>query len=213
MRFPDFVKAFDAAAGSVLTSFGFKRERAGRWSRLKDGAFSLIGLQKHSVKDSLCVNLGVHCAFMIEEPGNERAQDPGLDVPSSVIRERLTEADGLGDQWWPIAPATVDVLPPLLRGRAMAFFDGYRIDGELRRVTAEAVESRSNRLLSTLTQGEACRVLALLWESLGDAEKCLRFAELGLRLANPRASEFRARIRRIIERVGRAGDGAPRGTA
>ncbi|MCW5789139.1 MAG: DUF4304 domain-containing protein [Polyangiaceae bacterium] len=197
MRFAEFRKIADVRMRETLDRVGFRRTAAGRWNRRRDDELNVVHLQAHSVKDEFCVNLGVHYVFM---PRLGVSDDDRIDIPDCLVKLRLTSHDSLNDQWWPIAMSSIGEVVGALAGRGLSVFDLYRLDGPISDIDGKSVECGDADLLASLTDVRACLFVALMHERLGNRDKSIEAAEIGLKLAGM-AIGLKKPLRDILRRL------------
>lgn len=203
MNFKELQRAEDAAMSEVLTDAGFRRAAAGLWNRRRGDELNVIQLQKHSVKASFCVNLGVHYTFL-PKAGIEAALD--LDFIEAVdceIKLRLSEQDAIKDQWWPMVASSVDHVAHLVRRRGFPVFDSYRLDGPISTLDGTRIGSGNSGILSSMTKVRACLLLARMHEHQGNNRECIEFATIGIELAGMGVGPRKA-LREILRRLGQS---------
>lgn len=199
MKYPDFLKRIDLALEGAIAPAGFQRVAAGVWFRQLDDNLNFIWLQKHSVKSEVCVNLGVHYAFLLS--GETKPMDSLLvnSMPVCEIDLRLTGAPDVADQWWSMGDESVSDIVSLIGERALPVFESYRSEGTLASMTASDIELGDGGLLNVLTKVRACLLLALLHERSGKVEPCIEAASAGIRLAGF-ATGPKKKLKEILKR-------------
>lgn len=120
------------------------------------------------------------------------------------MRVRLTELDTEKDQWWPIISASVTQVSELVRDRGLPIFVSYQLDGPIAALDGSDIENGNLGLLSSLTMDRACLLLSRMHEHLGNREKCIETATVGLRLCPPMASGLKSAFKEILRRHGRS---------
>jgi hypothetical protein len=183
MNFEELQQSADALLNEALTSAGFRRVALGTWSRLRGDELNLVQLQKLSTAGCFCVNLGVHFTFLPKAGTEAPLADDEVELPDCEIKLRLTERDTDKDQWWPISAASAQVISDLVRTRGLSVFESYRVEGELSAISAASIESGSPGLLAPITKVRACLLLSRLHERLGNRDKCIEAATIGIKLA------------------------------
>ena len=116
------------------------------------------------------------------------------------MKLRLTDQTVDNDQWWPIATSSIDQVVKLVSRRALPVFDSYRIDGPVAAMSGEDVENGHLGLLASMTKVRACLLLARLQERLGNRDKCIEAATVGLRVAGMAVGPKKA-LKEILARV------------
>lgn len=201
MNFDDFRKLTDTVLLQSLAGVGFRRVGCGKWNRRRGEELNAIWFQKHSAQPSFCVNYGVHYSFIPKVGSTELPSGDEIEQPECVVMQRLTADPKAKDQWWPISEGTVTEIDGLIRSRGMAIFDSYSIEGSLSLLEAEDIETGECKLFSSIPQVGACLLLAQLHEHLGNHEKCVKVANLGLRLAGMAVGPKKA-LKDILKRCG-----------
>lgn len=200
MNFDELRWAADTAMGEALTSAGFRRSAAGTWNRRKEEDLNVIWFQKHSASSSFCVNLGVHYSFMPKAGSMELPEGDSIAQPECAITMRLTLANSVNDQWWPLAKTSITEVCKLIEFRGLAIFDSYRLHGPLAAIEVSDIEVGTPNLLSSLTEVGACLLLARVHEHAGNREKCIEAATAGLKLAGFAVGPKKA-LREILKRL------------
>jgi Domain of unknown function (DUF4304) len=183
MNFEELQKSADAAMHEALTSAGFRCVAPGTWNRHRGDEINVVQLQKQSAAESFCVNLGVHFAFLPKAGVEAPLDDDEIKLPDCELKLRLTEQIADKDQWWPISEASAQLIADLVQGRGLPAFESYRTEGELAAMSAKSIESGSPGLLAPITKVRACLLLARLHERLGNRDKCIEAATIGVKLA------------------------------
>lgn len=201
MNFTDLLTEADAILQQPLNSAEFHRVNAGTWNRRSVDDLNVIWLQKNSLAESFCVNLGVHYTFLTKA-GTEVPPGGGvLELPDCEIKLRLTAQAAVKDQWWPLNSESVREIVDLIQSRGLAIFDSYRLAGPIAKMEAKDVEGGHLGLLSSLTKVRACLLLAQMHEHLGNREKCIEAATIGVRLAGMAVGPKKA-LKEILKRNG-----------
>jgi hypothetical protein len=201
MNFDELQQAADAAMSEALTSAGFRRTAAGTWNRRRDDELNVIQLQEHSTEKSFCVNLGVHYTFL-PQAGTEAPLDGDqIEVPDCELKLRLTDQAAVKDLWWPIAASSVDQVADLVCSRGLPIFDSYRLDGPIVGIDGKSIESGNPGLLASITKVRACLLLARMHERLGNRDKSIETATIGVKLAGMAVGPKKA-LKDILKRLG-----------
>ena len=198
MDFAELRKATDAAMTDVLIEAGFRRRKAGTWNRCSGEKLNVIQFQKRSAEQLFCVNLGVHYAFLPIAGAETPVDRKKIAIADCELRFRLTDQATAYDQWWPIAPSSVAPVAELVRNRALPLFASYRLDGAITTIGGPDVENEKADLLASMTKSRACLLLARVHQHLGNREKCVEVAEIGLKLVGPMASGPRKAFKDIL---------------
>ena len=201
MNFAALQQAADAALNETLISAGFQHTCSGMWNRRRDCELNVIQLQKQSAAELFCVNLGIHYCFM-PKAGSEAAVEGDLiELSDCELKLRLTEQPTDRDQWWPISEMSVKQVADCVRSRGLAVFDTYRTQGELARMDAKNIEVGNSGILAPITRVRACLLLARLHEHLGNRDKCIEAATIGVKLAGMAVGPKKA-LKDILKRCG-----------
>lgn len=203
MNFTDFLATADATLLRPLGNAGFQRVSAGLWNFRKSDDLNVVWLQKHSSDSSVCVNLGIHYAFLPKSGSEQPVAGECLEEPDCEIKLRLTSGPAMKDQWWPIVRESVDEIAELVGNRGMAVFDSYRLTGPISAMEAKEIEAGNLGMLSSLTKVRACLLLARLQERLGNNGKCIDAAMIGIKLAGMAVGPKKA-LKDILKRNGQA---------
>jgi len=198
MNFAELRKAMDAAMTGGLIEAGLRRIKAGTWNRCSGEELNVIQFQKHSSGKSFCVNLGIHYAFLPTVGAETPADREKIAIADCELRFRLTDQAAVNDQWWPIAPSSVAPVAELVRDRGLPSFASYRLDGAIMTMEGAEVENGNPGLLASMTKGRACLLLARMHQHLGNREKCVEAAEIGLKLVGPMAAGPRKAFKNIL---------------
>jgi hypothetical protein len=201
MNFNELQQAVDAAMNDTLSSAGFRHTAAGTWNRRSGQELNVVQLQKQSAAESFCVNLGVHYGFLPKAGMETPLAGDQVELPDCELKLRLTAQPSDKDQWWPIAEASVNQVADLVRSRGLATFDVYRVEGELASMDATSIEGGNLGILAPITKVRACLLLARLHEQLGNREKCIEAATIGVKLAGMAVGPKRA-LKDILKRCG-----------
>jgi len=180
--FAAFLSLADAALQSCMGNAGFRRSRAGTWSRRSGDDLNVIWLQKHSSDPSFCVNLGVHYTFL-PKAGIEAPLSDEIEHADCEIKLRLTAKPATKDQWWPLSIDAATEVANLTAERGFEIFESYRLAGPIAALEIKDIENGSLGILSSLTKVRACLLLDRIHERLGDRDKCREAATLGVKLA------------------------------
>jgi hypothetical protein len=203
MNFVELQHAADAAMSETLIGAGFRSTAAGTWNRRQDDELNVIQLQEHSVKKSFCVNLGIHYTFL-PKAGTEAPLDGDqIEVPDCELKLRLTDQATVKDQWWPIAASSVDQVADLVCSRGLPIFDSYRLDGPIAGMDGKSIESGNPSLLASITKVRACLLLARMHERLGNRDKSIDAATIGVKLAGMAVGPKKA-LKDILKRLGQS---------
>lgn len=201
MTFNELQQVADAAMREALNGAGFRRAAAGTWNRRKGDELNVLQLQKHSGNELFCVNLGVHFTFL-PKAGTEAPLDGDhIEFPDCELKLRLTDRASARDQWWPIAVSSVDQLTDLVYSRGLPILDSYRLDGPIAALDGASIEQGRSGLLSSITKVRACLLLSRVHERLGNHDKCVEAARIGLTLAGMAAGPKKA-LKDILTRAG-----------
>lgn len=201
MTFNELQQAADAAMNETLTGAGFRRMAPGTWNRRCGHELSIVQLQKQSGAETFCVNLGVHYGFLPKAGTEAPLEGDDIELPDCEVKLRLTERPTDKDQWWPISETSVGQVANLVISRGLSAFDAYRVDGGLSAMDAKSIESGSPGLLAPITKVRACLLLARLHEHLGNKEKCIEAATIGVKLAGMAVGPKKA-LKDILRRCG-----------
>lgn len=201
MTFNELQQAADAAMNETLTSVGFRRTAPGTWNRRRGYELNVVQLQKQSAAETFCVNLGVHYGFLPKAGTEAPLQSDQIELPDCELKLRLTERPVDRDQWWPISETSIAQVADLVMSRGLSVFDAYRVDGELSTMTGKSIESGNPGLLAPITKVRACLLLARLNEHLGNKEKCIEAASIGVKLAGMAVGPKKA-LKDILRRCG-----------
>lgn len=201
MNFVELEQAADAVMSEALTSAGFRRTAAGTWNRRRDDELNVIQLQKHSTEKSFCVNLGIHYIFLPKAGTEAPLEGDQVEVPDCEIMLRLTDQAAAKDQWWPIAASSVDQVADLVCSRGLPIFDSYRLDGPIAGMDGKSIESGNPGLLASITKVRACLLLARMHERLGNRDKSIETATIGVKLAGMAVGPKKA-LKDILKRLG-----------
>ncbi|CAD7713129.1 hypothetical protein LMG31886_04470 [Xanthomonas hydrangeae] len=200
LSFEKITGFFDEAMNRIIIDFNFRRAAPGNWSRRQGDEINVINIQKHSSDSLFCVNLGIHYAFLPKVGTGKDVDGDYLEIPDCEIKLRLTDQAVDKDQWWPIATSSIDQVVDLVSRRALPIFDSYRIDGPVAAMSGEDIENCHLGLLASMTKVRACLLLARLQEKLGNRDKCIEAATVGLRVAGMAVGPKKA-LKGILARV------------
>jgi hypothetical protein len=181
MKTADFLSVADQLLEPSLAIAGFQRTSAGKWNRCTGEELHAVWLQKHSVDSSFCVNLGVHYSFLEKSGSTERPSGGIVDQTECRIMLRLTAEPTAKDQWWPLSEQGIHEVRSLFDSRGFAIFDSYRLSGPIAAIEVKEIEDGTPGLLSSMTKAGACLLLACIHEHLGNREKCMEAATVGLK--------------------------------
>lgn len=201
MNFVELQQAADAAMSEALTSASFRRTAPGTWKRKRGDDLNVIWFQKHSTNSSFCVNLGVHYSFIPKAGSKNVPEGDEIEQPECVIMTRLTSDSFMKDQWWPIATSSVDQVVYLVCSRGLPIFDFYRLDGPIASIEIKDVEAGEANLLSSLTKVGGCLLLARIHEHLGNRDKSIEAATIGVKFAGMAVGPKKA-LKDILKRLG-----------
>src|SRR5688572_998748 len=201
MNFTDFLISADAALERRLGNAGFERLAAGLWNRRNGDDLNVVWLQKHSVESSFCVNLGVHYAFLPKAGTEVPLIGDCIEQPDCEIKLRLTSNPTAKDQWWPITQEAANEMAELMITRGLVIFDSYRLGGPIAAMEGKDIEADNMGILSGLTKVRACLLLARVHERLGNRNKCIDAATIGIKLAGMAVGPKRA-LKDILKRCG-----------
>lgn len=202
IRFKELQQVVDERLAGVLVRSGFTRTGAGAWNRTRGDEMHVIQLLENTGKDSFCVNLGVHYAFL-PRAGTETSLDGAcIALPDCEIKMRLTERPGLRDQWWPMDVASVEPVAALVSNRGVPILHEYRLDGPITELDGKSIERGELGLLFPMTRVRACLLLGRLHERLGNRDKSAEAAEIGLRLAGAASGPKKA-LQDLLGRLAR----------
>jgi len=89
-----------------------------------------------------------------------------------------------------------------MRRRAFPTFDLYRLDGPIAAIDGKSIESRNPGLLASITKVRACLLLLLacMHERLGNRDKCVEAATIGVKLAGMAVGPKKA-LKDILNRL------------
>src|SRR5687768_15285741 len=90
MNFTDLLTRTDAALQQALNNTGFQYTSPGTWNRRRGDELNIIWLQKHSSKESFCVNLGIHYSFLPKAGAEAPLDSETIDLPDCEVKLRLT---------------------------------------------------------------------------------------------------------------------------
>jgi hypothetical protein len=183
MNYTVIQQAVDAAMSETLTSAGFQHTSLGTWNRRRGYELNVIQLQKQSAAELFCVNLGVHYGFMPKTGTGAAVEGDLIELSDCELKLRLTEQPTDRDQWWPISETSVKQVADCVRRRGLVVFDTYRTQGELATMDARNIEAGNSGILTPITKVRACLLLARLHEHLGNRDKCIEAASIGVKLA------------------------------
>ncbi|MDP3230429.1 MAG: DUF4304 domain-containing protein [Acidovorax sp.] len=202
MNFDELQQAVDAAMSEALTGAGFRRRAPGVWNRRQNDDLNVIQLQEHSSEKLFCVNLGVHYSFL-PKAGSQvpLGVDEQIELPDCEFKLRLTDQVAAKDQWWPIAAVSAMHVAALTCSRGLEVLDSYQIDGQIGAMDGKDVESGNLGLLASLTKVRACLLLARMHERLGNRDKCVEAASIGIKLAGMAVGPKKA-LKEILVRLG-----------
>lgn len=199
MNFAALKKAEDDALGASLKASGFQRIAAGTWNRRVGDELNVIQLQPHSVEQSFCVNLGIHCMFL-PKAGTEAPLDGDqIDIHDCELKFRLTDESGTSDRWWPMSTSSNDAVAGVVMGRGMQVFHAYRLEGSIAAMDGRDIDSGEPGLLSSFTKVRACLLLARRHEHAGNHERSVETATIGMKQAGMAVGPKRA-LRDIVKR-------------
>jgi hypothetical protein len=201
MNYEELQKSADAAMYEALTSAGFRRVAPGTWNRHRGDEINVLQLQKQSAAESFCVNLGVHFAFLPKAGVEAPLVGDEVELPDCEFKLRLAEQAAEKDQWWPITAASAQFIAGLVLSRGLSVFESYRVDGELAAMSAASIENGSPGLLAPITKIRGCLLLARLHERLGNRDKCIEAATVGVKLAGMAVGPKKA-LKDILKRCG-----------
>ena len=201
MNFTELQQAADAAMNQTLTGAGFRRTAPGIWTRRRGHDLNVVQFQKQSAAETFCVNLGVHYGFLPQAGTEAPLEGDKLKLPDCELKLRLTDQPSDKDQWWPISEASAAKVAELMIGLGLRVFEAYRADGELSTMDAKSIESGNPGLLASMTKVRACLLLARLHEQLGNREKCVEAATIGVKLAGMAVGPKKA-LKDILKRCG-----------
>lgn len=203
MTFVEFRALADRVLEQPLSEAGFRRTKAGVWNRRNGDDLNVVWLQMRSSRDLFCVNLGVHYSFVPTSRQAAPLDDDVIEPPEEYQWQfRLTERDGMGDQWWPFVPESANVVAALLSARGLPQFERYRVAGPISMMEGKDIEAGRLGILSHIGEYGACLFLARMHERLGNIDKCVEAATIGMRLVPKVASGARRAFRDILERHG-----------
>ena len=183
MDFKELRQILDVTVSEALTGEGFRRTSAGTWSRRRGDELNVIQLQEHSIEKTFCVNLGVHYIFLPKAGVEAPLDDENIEIFDCELKFRLTDYDGVNDQWWMIAASSVERVAQLIYKRGLFVFDLYKLDGPISKMDGKDIEGDNPGLLASITKVRACLLLSRMYEHLGNYNKCIEVAEVGVRLA------------------------------
>ena len=200
MNFEELQQAADAAMSEALSSAGFRRTAAGTWSRRRGDELNVIQFQEHSTEKIFCVNLGIHYTFLPKAGTEASLNGDQIKPPDCELKLRLTEQPTVKDQWWPIAESTVDEVSELVCSRGLLIFDSYRLAGPIAAMDGKSIEMGNPGLLGSITKVRACLLIARLHEYLGNLDKAVEAATIGVKLAGMAVGPKKA-LKDILKRL------------
>jgi hypothetical protein len=183
MNFIELMQTADAAMNEALTNAGFCHIGPGIWNRRSGLDLNVIQFQKQSAAESFCVNLGVHYSFLPKAGSEAPLEIDQIELPDCELKLRLTAQPTDKDQWWPISEASITKVVNLVLSRGLSVFDLYRIERGLFEMDAKSIESGDPGILAPITKVRACLLLARLNEQMGNRDKCIEAATIGVKLA------------------------------
>lgn len=124
------------------------------------------------------------------------------------MKLRLTDQDTAKDQWWPIVASSVDQVADLVCSRGLPIFDSYRLEGPIAGMDGKNIESGNPGLLASITKVRACLHLARMHERLGNRDKSVKTATIGVKLAGMAVGPKKA-LKDILKRLGQGSGGQP----
>ncbi len=183
MDFAKFCLGVGQRLETYLDDRGFASKSKDRFVRCRDtGEINVLNLQKHSVKSSVSVNLGVHFSFL-PKLGSLDLPYGDIKVSECEIQHRLTPDENQADYWWVIGDEAVEAVSKLIQQLSDDFFDRYTIHGSLRDIRPQDLENAHPEALRPMGKVRSCLVLARIHEELGDVQIATDFANLGIRRA------------------------------
>ena len=201
MTFTELQQVADAVISEALTSAGFRRTAPGTWKRRRGYDLNVIQFQKQSAAETFCVNLGIHYVFLPKAGSEGPLEGDEIDLPDCEVKLRLTARPSDKDQWWSISETSIAQTSDLLISRGLSVFDAYRAAGEISAMDVRSIESGNLGLLAPITKVRACLLIARLQEHLGNKEKCIEVASVGVKLAGMAVGPKRA-LENILKRYG-----------
>lgn len=201
MNTAEFFFLADQLLEPSLAGAGFQRTSAGKWNRWTGDELHAVWLQKHTFDSSFCVNLGVHYSFLEKSGSTERPSDGIVDQTECRIMFRLTADPSAKDQWWPLSEQGIHEVRSLFDSRGFAMFDSYRLSGPIASIEVKDIEDGTPGLLSSMTKVGACLILACIHEHLGNREKCIEAATVGLRHVGMKVGAKKA-LKDVLKRYG-----------
>lgn len=183
MKFDELRKLIDGAADKKLRDLGFNHKGVGLWSRHRHVDLNVIELQKHSENNLFCVNLGVHYDFLPKSGSESPIDAENVSLMDCDLRFRLTDKGGVGDQWWPIAASSADVILDALQTRGMYIFDIYKFDRIIPKISIESLKKGDVDILSFLPKIKLALLLSRIYDYLGLREECVEAARFGIEIS------------------------------
>ncbi|QIF03779.1 DUF4304 domain-containing protein [Roseimicrobium sp. ORNL1] len=202
MNFTELLRTAHHELEPSLIEAGFRRVSGAVWNRCKGDELSVVHLQKHSVEESFCVNLGIHYAFLPKEGSLSTFDGGQIEAPECVLHLRLTENPAAKDQWWPIADSSLHQIIDLVGTRGLPIFDMYRLDGPIGKIDGKSIENGDFGPLAPMTRIRACFLLARIHERMGNRDKCVEIAAIGLKHAGMAVGPQKA-LKDILKRLGK----------
>jgi hypothetical protein len=201
MDFRELQQLIDLETGKILTDAGFQHLSAGTWNRRRCDELNVLKLQEHSEKESFCVNLGVHYTFLPKAGTEAPLGNEPIELPDCELKLRLTNQIGANDQWWPIAASSAGQVADLVRDYGLQVFEHYRIDELVASIDGQSIESGSLGPLVSITKVRACLLLARIHERLGNHDKSIEAATIGLKVAGMAVGPKKA-LKDLLKRIG-----------
>lgn len=202
MKFLEFASSLNQKVTEPLRARGFKKLTNRSFVRFKCGhEINVIALQKHSVKPSVCLNLGVHYDFLPKAGSVALAHDGWFELPDCEIQVRLTPDPSTKDYWWPATAESIDEMAGLIDERVEDFFGRYDINGDIFSISPDELREGMPEIVAMLTKVRACLVLARIRELSGDVETAANFARLGIEVAGMAVGP-KVALKEILQRVG-----------
>lgn len=203
MTFIELQQGFDSSLREILVTAGFEHLSAGTWHRRRGDERNVIHLQMRSSRESFCVNLGIHYDFLPKAALESPLDHEQIELVDCELRLRLTDQPENLDQWWPIATTSLAPVVELVRTRGLSIFDSYRLDGPIAAMHGKRIEAGDLGLLASMTKVRSCLLLARMHECLGNRDRSIEAAEIGIRLAGMAVGPKKA-LRDVLSRVSKS---------
>lgn len=183
MKYTEVRRAIDSRIRPMLFDAGFFQSSRRNWTRQNGYDINIIQLQKHSITNRFCINLGIHYSFL-PKPGTESPWEADkMTLADCEIKLRLTVSPTDNDQWWSISEESVTQVSNLICEQGIQLFDAYHAEGALSSIDPKSIEIGNHGILAPITEVRACLLLARLHEQLRNRDRCVEAATIGLKLA------------------------------